>query len=146
MVRWLGWLGRSARAAREGALQNAEAFRALIDRERRLCDRSGSRFVVCALELPPGRSADVVVNRVRASDSVGWLAGGTIGILLRHCPQEMGVRFAEELCGTLEDGAPASCVVYPYPPLFGTRLETREPEAQEREAPAGERPVPADPR
>ena len=69
-----------------------ESFRALLARERACSDRTGIPFCVIAFRLESGsarsfeleRTIVAIEARVRATDDVGWLHAGELGVLLRE--------------------------------------------------------------
>lgn len=75
-------------------------------RELQRSDRCGSDLSLIRFELPAGAEArpgalqellDAVLHRVRESDEVGWLAPGTLGILLPETSGEGAWQLAEDL-------------------------------------------------
>jgi hypothetical protein len=108
--------------APEYLLEEGE-FRALVAHERACSDRSGSPFSVLAFEL--SREAAVraplvgaIVARVRATDALGWLEDGRLGVLLRYASVDDALAVAHQVRARA-GAAPGelACTVHGYPPF-----------------------------
>ncbi|HEX6882614.1 MAG TPA: hypothetical protein VF530_04480 [Planctomycetota bacterium] len=104
-------------------LLEAGAFRELLAHERACSERSGAPFSVLAFEAgrePGAENALVaaIVARVRATDALGWLEDGRLGVLLRYASVTDALRVAHQV--RQRAGAPegaAVCTVHGYPPF-----------------------------
>ena len=111
-----------------------EPFLERLREERSKSDREGSSFAV--LSYRAGRSGvdmrsagQVIASRLRASDELGWLEQGVLGVLLLGVDAETAARLADELAlGLGPESAPLECIVHPPPPLAGMSEPERPPE------------------
>jgi len=115
--------GRTGRDHAPEYLLEAGAFRDLLAHERACSDRSGAPFSVLAFESQRESSAEnalvaAIVARVRATDALGWLEDGRLGVLLRYASVTDALRVAHQV--RQRAGAPegvAACTVHGYPPF-----------------------------
>jgi lipopolysaccharide/colanic/teichoic acid biosynthesis glycosyltransferase len=99
-------------------------FRKLLKKERLRADRAPSMFSLLAIE-PPSEVAPAetlrtlawrVTARVRATDDVGLLADGRLGVFLPDTPAAGAWQVAEDLLATYaQERVSPSCEVYVYP-------------------------------
>ena len=121
-----------------------ESFRVLLARERACSDRTGIPFCVIAFRLESGaarsfeleRTIVAIEARVRATDDVGWLPAGDLGVLLREASVAEGLRLAQAIRSRA--GAVSgmlACTAYGYPP-FSARARRRPASRREKTEPA----------
>jgi len=108
-----------------GGVLDRAGFRDVLRRERACSDRSHLPFAVLAFRagaVPDEELRDVIVTRIRETDTVGWLENDELGVLLRHASVSDAVHVAEEIRErvTGADGPPR-CTVYGYPPFWFER-------------------------
>jgi hypothetical protein len=119
------------------------AFRALLERERALSDRSGEPFAVLVFAgQGPEAGVDMrplvaaASTRVRATDAVGWLSSSEFGVLLRDSSVADAMGVAQEIRAqaAAADGR-WPCIVHGHPPFELGPRRGREPEPTTRESP-----------
>jgi lipopolysaccharide/colanic/teichoic acid biosynthesis glycosyltransferase len=106
-------------------LHAREGFRVLLARERMRSDRSGAVFSLAAFTFdPPDPRCDelllaqILHQRLRATDDAGLLPDGRIAALLPETPPHGAWLLVDEICLRLEQaGRRARCQVFAYPPL-----------------------------
>jgi lipopolysaccharide/colanic/teichoic acid biosynthesis glycosyltransferase len=100
-----------------------EDFKFLLRRERARADRGHVIFSLVIFNLQEGRKKassrrliGVLKGRIRVTDSIGWLSGASIGVLLADTPDEGGRFFLKDVLLSIHDMRPApECHVYTYP-------------------------------
>ena len=128
------WLRRAAtKVARKktpsfGPLLSVQDFRRHAARERVRADRSRLPFSILAIELPKDRSthrdyaflARVLDNRLRITDTSGFLKDGRVAVLLPETPNAGAWKVASDICDQYPVGRERpSCEVYVYPDEIG---------------------------
>lgn len=116
-------IGAAGRDHAPDYLLEAESFRELLAHERACSDRSGAPFAVLAFEAGGEAGAEhalvaAIVARVRATDALGWLEDGRLGVLLRYATVADALRVAHQVRqrAGLREGA-GVCTVHGYPPF-----------------------------
>ncbi len=107
---------------REATLGPA-GFRELLRRECARSDRNGHQFALVDLRMTEtsqkavGRLVDVVWERVRATDSAGWIEEPTrLGAVLFECPEAAAHRFGTHVSEHMAaDGVSVSFDIHVYP-------------------------------
>ena len=103
---------------------NEERFRYEASRERMRVDRNGSPLAILVIELPTDRSAaldfqflaQLLANRLRLTDTAGFISGSRVGVLLPDTPKSGGWKVASDICGVYPLGHDRpNCEVYVYP-------------------------------
>jgi hypothetical protein len=99
-------------------------MRRLMERERARSQRTGQAFSLLAFTLPGGgegrkilpRLTAVLHKRLRSSDSVGWLEGNRIAVLLPGIPLPGARRLGQETLDRLsaQDGTVSCKVSQPW--------------------------------
>ena len=108
-------------AARAAARVHSVAeFRGYLRRECARADRTGREFSLVVLAPSPSGTApllDLLGRRLRETDEVGWMEGGSVGALLTDTGREGAQLVAGEVLSRLErDGAaPLAHTVFTYP-------------------------------
>jgi lipopolysaccharide/colanic/teichoic acid biosynthesis glycosyltransferase len=100
-----------------------ETFNFLLRRERARADRCHGVFSLVIFDLCEGRKKEssrrlieVLKGRIRITDSIGWLSGASVGVLLADAPCEGGKSFSRDVLALIYDIHPApECHVYTYP-------------------------------
>jgi lipopolysaccharide/colanic/teichoic acid biosynthesis glycosyltransferase len=115
-------------------------FRGYLRRECIRADRTGRELSLVVLTPSPSGTStllDLLARRLRETDEIGWMEGGSVGALLTDTGRDGAHLVAGELLSRLErDGAaPLAHAVFTYP---GDWLAPAEPAA----APAAEVPEP----
>jgi len=100
-------------------------FRAMIDRERGLCDRGGQKFALVVFMLPENGQRRHATRglfaclhaRTRSTDEVGWLGADDIGILLPGTGSGGALHFAADVTAATRGDWTAELTyhVYMYP-------------------------------
>ena len=123
----------SEASAREAEICSAQAFHAVLVRERARANRNGHMFSLLMFDLSAISSMSLAEliqtlrQRVRSIDEVGWLdvqrvghvgvgQAGRIGVVLPYTAAEAAWTLADAICHQL--GVPAgqpTCSVYTYP-------------------------------
>ncbi len=101
----------------------AEELWAAVRRECSLADRTGREFCLLSFELPNGDRRTVaalhekLIARVRASDIIGWLFEGHVGVAMPHTSAEGATRLANDIRAQLGGGLASGLAsrVYVYP-------------------------------
>ncbi|HEX2080981.1 MAG TPA: sugar transferase [Longimicrobium sp.] len=104
-------------AARAHSVAN---FRGCLRRECARADRTGREFSLLVLAPSPSGAAatlELLGRRLRETDEIGWMEGGSIGALLTDTGREGAQLVAGEVLSRLErDGAaPLAHTVFTYP-------------------------------
>lgn len=111
----------------------AEELERVLRHERAVSDRSGEPFALLRFEVGPSperaRVAALLaaaLQRVRATDVLGWLSGGEFAVLLRYTSVADALRVAQAI-RTLAATVPGEfpCTVHGHPPF--RRGESRAP-------------------
>jgi hypothetical protein len=114
-------------------IYSAGEFQAVIQRERFRSDRSGSAFSLMVFTLRDSRSnkrdslkiANVLTERVRSTDEVGWIGKKCLGVVLPDTPSEQARILAQDLQSRIGEGHVDGLRIYGYPwNGFGTFRKT----------------------
>jgi lipopolysaccharide/colanic/teichoic acid biosynthesis glycosyltransferase len=113
----------SRRRTGASALYSEDAFHRLIQSERARADRGHGIFSLVVFDLSPEltlsagkRFVRVLRERIRITDSAGWLKGLSIGVVLADASYEGGMVFARDiLAAVAEIQPPPEHHVYTYP-------------------------------
>jgi lipopolysaccharide/colanic/teichoic acid biosynthesis glycosyltransferase len=119
----LGWLscGAAAQSTDENFMLPAYHFQSALRRERMRTDRSGTGFSLLAVTLGQRAAqgaalANVLEQRIRGTDTAGWLAKRKVGIILPDTPALGAWKLAGDLRLPLEKiNLSAQFEVYEYP-------------------------------
>jgi lipopolysaccharide/colanic/teichoic acid biosynthesis glycosyltransferase len=117
-------------------------FRDTLRRECIRADRTGREFSLLVLApSPSGASAtlDLLARRLRETDEIGWMEGGSVGALLTDTGRDGAQLVAGQVLSRLErDGAaPLAHAVYTYPGDWTTPAEPASvPAPETADAPA----------
>jgi lipopolysaccharide/colanic/teichoic acid biosynthesis glycosyltransferase len=107
------------------SLLSEKAFRKSLELERARSDRYGNMFSLLVFE--PGNSnrhptngfalADILINRVRPTDQVGWFKKAGLAVVLPSTTYEGAVKLADDVCQQIEiqKQKPPTFKVYTYP-------------------------------
>lgn len=114
---------RHAEAQTPNGLYSEEVFHLAVQRERARTDRTGLAFslVVFNVGAEQGENSllatlsQVLKQRMRATDEVGWLESGRLGVLLYNTSGEGGYQFAQQVGELVAPHAPPKYTVYIYP-------------------------------
>jgi lipopolysaccharide/colanic/teichoic acid biosynthesis glycosyltransferase len=98
-------LTRNQKRWEHKGLYSAEAFRAIIERERARADRNGSKFSLVVFDMADTdtdqiverRLTELISQRVRSTDEVGWIDTRRIGIELPDTSAEGARQLAYEI-------------------------------------------------
>lgn len=124
---WLRKLPRNIwfqKRSGNGYFLDEQSFRLEMARERMRVDRNGSPLAILTIELPPARSrsADyeflgrMLVSRLRITDSIGFLSGTRVGVLLPDTSKSGGWKVASDICAVYPPGHDRpNCDVFSYP-------------------------------
>lgn len=102
---------------------SAEDFNFLIRRERARVDRGHGAFCLVVFSLMPDRKlstdrrlVDVLKNRTRITDSVGWMNDSSLGVLLADASRAGGASFLNDVLPLIKEiPAGPECQIYTYP-------------------------------
>jgi hypothetical protein len=112
--------GAAGAAETDGeSILGCEAFLGLLRRERACADRNQHSFVVLAYSVEQRAATAAfraVISRVRATDVVGWLPGGRLGVLLRYATLSGAVGVAAAIGRRAWPAGAPECTAYAYPP------------------------------
>ncbi len=109
-------------------------FARALQRERQRCDRCGAELALIRLELPRAAHEPVlgsILARVRATDELGWLAPGALGILLPETDAEGARVLVDDLRAADPSGLLRRCAIAlyfhpePRPARLGRRVRTQ---------------------
>ena len=83
-----------------------DAFRQILERERARTDRYGGVFSLLVFHIgnPNGNLqkrqfiAEIIINRVRPTDDVGWFEKYTLGVALPGTAHEGAIKLADDIC------------------------------------------------
>jgi lipopolysaccharide/colanic/teichoic acid biosynthesis glycosyltransferase len=123
---------------------NEESFRYEITLERMRVDRNGSPLAILAVELPADRSETgdfeflgrILANRLRMTDTPGFISGERIGVLLPDTPKSGAWKVASDICGVYPVGHDRpNCEVFVYPDDAAKWIDNKPQPAEE---PAGD--------
>jgi lipopolysaccharide/colanic/teichoic acid biosynthesis glycosyltransferase len=115
-------------------------MRMLLSRERVRADRTTSCLSVVAFATSEGKAlvhlANVLQQRLRATDLAGWLDDQHIGAVLPDTPAEGAWKVVDDVCRSLPEDCPApSCKVYSYPSGQGCSPESKSVLVEEMSKP-----------
>ncbi len=104
-------------------LHSPETFKALLRHERSRSSRDGSEFSLAVFDVSSAvagrngmkRITDVLREKMRSIDEMGWLDVRSIGVLLPVTNRQGGRRFAARVSESVSDGPSLSWSVYTYP-------------------------------
>jgi lipopolysaccharide/colanic/teichoic acid biosynthesis glycosyltransferase len=104
-------------------VHSSREFASILHRERDRADRTGQEFSMAVFEVSnSGRKTHaardlvpILTQRIRSTDSIGWLADGRIGAVLPHTRTESAWKFVANVQKAYNGSAPPECVVYVYP-------------------------------
>jgi len=109
LMRWIAWLGKSANGSRANAvsiIQSQEPFRELIISERQRVDRN--QHILSLLLFTVGKQnangvavqnfANILAERIRSTDEVGWFDSKRIGVILPYTHAGGAHKLADEIC------------------------------------------------
>lgn len=103
---------------------SADEFQQILQQERRAADQTGREFCLLVFEWNGGSPSDALVQnlwqvihqRVRRTDKVGWLSSQSLGVILPETPFADSRKVAEEVCRILEAATPlVSYKILTYP-------------------------------
>ena len=127
-----------------GSIHSSDAFRTILDRERARAERTGQFFslVVFGIVRENGTDAaslerlgNVLVQKVRVCDEVGWYDGNHIGTILPGTSAEGARQFADIIKERIKDVAPRlTCTIYSYPSSW-IKSDVHEKDSKEAQAP-----------
>jgi lipopolysaccharide/colanic/teichoic acid biosynthesis glycosyltransferase len=102
-----------------------DAFRQILERERARTDRYGGVFSLLVFgignqngNLPKKKSiAEIIINRIRPTDDVGWFEKYTLGVALPGTAHEGAIKLADDICQKIlaRKQTVPSFEVYTYP-------------------------------
>jgi len=124
---------RAAAHTVEAYVLPVEELERVLRHERALSDRSGEPLALLRFELGPrpepfrvAALTAAALQRVRATDVLGWLAGGELAVLLRYTSVEDALRVARAIRTLAAAGSGEfPCTVHGHPPF--RRGESRAP-------------------
>ena len=104
-------LGDQSKWSFEG-IRSVEKFAAIIDLESARAERNNLQFSLVAFSVGDidrdptimERILNVLNEKVRLIDEVGWLDSGRVGVLLPSINAKGAQRFAEEICENIGNG------------------------------------------
>src|SRR5947208_362182 len=120
-----------------------------LSRERMRVDRNGSTLAILVIELPPDRATPrdldflgrVLLRRMRITDTVGFLSGRRMGVLLPDTSKSGAWKVASDICTVYPLGHDRpNCDVLVYPEDEFRRhdgVPETEAEAEEKEVQLG---------
>ncbi len=148
MFKMLNFRG-AGRSDRETFLLSTRHFQAALARERSRSDRTLLGFSLLTLQLAPRNAsantsiralAQMLEQRVRATDTAGWCGERQVGIILPDTPVAGAWKLADDLRGPLSELELAvQFHVYEYPSRDGDENEALE-ENRERESADSDHP------
>ena len=103
----------------------ADEFQQILQQERQAADQTGREFSLLVFEFNDNPPSDglvqnlwqVIYQRVRRTDKVGWLSSQSLGVILPETPFANSRKVAEEVCRLLEAATPlVSYKILTYPP------------------------------
>ena len=115
---------RSRQARALHGLRSAHELQTILEQERNRADRTGREFSVVVFDVgnsDQDRAAvrhlvQVLDQRLRSTDEVGWFDEGRIGVVLPDTPAEGAWMLADDVCETIAANGPRpACTVYTYP-------------------------------
>jgi lipopolysaccharide/colanic/teichoic acid biosynthesis glycosyltransferase len=113
-------LARFFGAPRHSRVRSVADFRGTLRRECIRADRAGREFSLLVLSPSPSGAAatvDLLGRRLRETDEIGWMEGGSLGALLTDTGRDGAQLVAAEVLSRLEreGAAPLSHAVFTYP-------------------------------
>jgi len=98
-------LGRRKRSLIDNNIKTADAFHAILAKERARVDRNSHVFSVVSFKVGPldyvtdttKYFIDQLTKQIRITDQIGWLDHYTIGVLLFNATSEEARRFIEKI-------------------------------------------------
>jgi lipopolysaccharide/colanic/teichoic acid biosynthesis glycosyltransferase len=136
-----------------GLFLDENRFRFELARERMRTDRNGSPLAILTIELSPERStpADfdmlgrLLLRRLRITDTVGFLADGSVGVLLPDTSKAGGWKVASDICNVYPVGHDRpNCDVLVYPEEPSTRRDLPTHTTHEDNEPTESKPMSVD--
>ena len=93
-------------AETENAILSEKAFLRILERERARSDRYGNMFSLIIFETGNSNGykpnvlvpVDILLNRLRPTDEVGWYKKARLGIILPSTPYEGALKLADDIC------------------------------------------------
>jgi lipopolysaccharide/colanic/teichoic acid biosynthesis glycosyltransferase len=90
----------------ENGILSEKAFLRILERERARSDRYGNIFSLIIFEASNSNGhkpkvlipIDILINRLRPTDEVGWYNKARLGIILPSTPYEGAVKLANDIC------------------------------------------------
>ena len=133
---------REKRINTMGVIHSSDSFRIILERERARSERTGHIFSLVIFGINHGKGTDtallehlgnVLVQKVRMSDDVGWYEEGRIGTLLPGTSAEGAWQFIDIIKKKIgEAESSLNCTVYSYPHLSnGSGIRGKTSEEQE---------------
>jgi hypothetical protein len=101
-------------------LQKEKEFQALLERERARADRNGEEFSLIVFDVASSSPAaiplaEVLVQRVRSTDIVGWFQKKMV-VLLTDTPSAGAWKLADDIRKKMiVQATPITCTIYSYP-------------------------------
>ena len=117
-------------------IYSPETFRQILERERIRADRYGGGFSLLAFDVGNKqreddrvhRLAQVVANRLRTCDEVGWLDEQRLGVVLPGTPPKGARKLADDVCHAIAGSMPApASKVYTYPSEWLPEIKGNSP-------------------
>jgi lipopolysaccharide/colanic/teichoic acid biosynthesis glycosyltransferase len=93
-------------AATENGILSEKAFLRILERERARSDRYGNMFSLIIFETGNSNGhrpnalvpVDILLNRLRPTDEVGWYRKARLGVILPCTPYEGALKLADDIC------------------------------------------------
>jgi lipopolysaccharide/colanic/teichoic acid biosynthesis glycosyltransferase len=139
LTRLLTWIVPALRGTPAARVHSLADFRGYLRRECIRADRTGRELSLVVLAPSPSGTSTLLRllgDRLRETDEIGWMEGGSVGALLTDTGREGAHLVAGELLSRLEreGAAPLAHAVYTYPGdwmAVGEPVAAPSPEAAE---------------
>jgi lipopolysaccharide/colanic/teichoic acid biosynthesis glycosyltransferase len=109
----------------EKRIFSEKAFQQNLERERARSDRYGGMFSMLIFEMKSSNGkqpklrtlVEIVLNRVRPTDEVGWFETTSLGVLLPSTTREGALKLADDICQMIlaQNQHTPNFEVYTYP-------------------------------
>ena len=127
-----------------GGIHSSDAFRTILERERARAERTSQLFSLVVFGFDKENETDdaslerlgnVLGQKVRICDEVGWYDGNRIGIILPGTSAEGARQFTDIIKERIKDVAPRlTCTIYSYP-SSGMKSDVHQKDSKEAQAP-----------